>query len=610
MNNYNFHGLFSLSSNISYFEGLLHWFRSDEVGKIKLRFILDNKLRISTRGKPSANLMLHYNAEDNSIEFRYPWIVPIIGKLVFDDNALEYSFSFNKNYLRFSNIVAEGWELIDIFRSILQLSLVRSGMCALHGAAISFGEETFLIPSFGNTGKTTTSWMLARRGGQFLTDEFAILDSGGNCFGFPCSSLVSSDLVKRVGLHLTKRQSLSLHARGVKSKILSTRFAPGGIKLYPQDVFQICDMARITRISFIQNGIDDLRQIGPDEALNLLTAIQDYEMNWRSNPYVIALSFFRPDFNPRDVSEKEEKILSSLVSRVRGSYLVSSSNRSHFALIEKLVQRPVEAEPARPRPKAGWDSRQYDLLSRVKGIILAQPVFPRIIFPIFNSYRKRWNLSSLTESTARKTILAGVSTPQEFEERGVQDSAILKRFLTPNSIVLDLGCGIGRVERYLASSCKALYGVDVSDRMLAIARKRLGGIPNVVLRRNNGRDLSDFSNGMFDFVFALLVMHHLDKTDAKTYLKEIHRVLKTGGTLYVQFPNQFSKEFREKHLRHRKYDVSRVRWYTEPESRANLEEAGFKVMSTALDGPQIIQICAKSVELPNASERPAPMITV
>jgi ubiquinone/menaquinone biosynthesis C-methylase UbiE len=208
-----------------------------------------------------------------------------------------------------------------------------------------------------------------------------------------------------------------------------------------------------------------------------------------------------------------------------------------------------------------------------------------------------------------KTILAGVSTRQEFEERGVQDATNLKRFLTPELIVMDLGCGIGRVDRYLASSCKALYGVDVSDRMLAIARKRLDGIPNVVLHRNNGRDLSDFSNGMFDFVFALLVMHHLDKTDAKTYLKEIHRVLKIGGTFYVQFPNRFSKEFREKGLRIRKYDVSRVRWYTEPESRANLEEAGFKIQSTALDGPQIIQICAKSVEVPNVSEKPVLMIT-
>src|SRR5207249_2369670 len=116
------------------------------------------------------------------------------------------------------------------------------------------------------------------------------------------------------------------------------------------------------------NGIDGLRQVDPDEALTLLTAIQDYEMNWRSNPYIIARSFFRPDFNPRDISESEEKLLKSLVSRVRGSYLISSSSGSHFELIEKLVERPVKVEPAGPAPKAVWESQQYDLLRRVRGI--------------------------------------------------------------------------------------------------------------------------------------------------------------------------------------------------------------------------------------------------
>ena len=338
MHRYNFHGLFSLSSDTSYFDGLLHSFRSDGEGKIGLSFLLDTNLRIPTEGKPNVNLMLYHNTQDDFIEFSYPWIRPVVAKLVFDDDNLGYKLSFNKNYLRFSKLVGEGWELIDAFRSLLQLSLIQQSMYMIHGAAISLGEEGILIPSFGNTGKTTTSWILARKGAGFVTDEFAILDSEGRCFGFPCSSIVSAGLVKTAGVALTKKQSLLLKMRDMKSKILSTRFAQGGVKLHPDEIFETRDRVAITRLAFIQNGLDDLRQIDSNTARSLLRAIQDYEMNWRSNPYIIARAFFHPAFNASDVSAREEKIMKNLTSRVRGSYLVSSSNGQHYESIEKIPQ--------------------------------------------------------------------------------------------------------------------------------------------------------------------------------------------------------------------------------------------------------------------------------
>lgn len=298
---------------------------------------MDNNLKVSTVGKPRVNLMLYFNSRENAIEFNYPWIMPISAKLVFSDDS-NYTFYFNKNYLRFSNIVAEGWELIDIFRSLLLVALIKAGMYMVHGAAISLGQEGILIPSFGNTGKTTTSWMLAKRGAGFLTDEFAILDSEGNCFGFPCSSLVSSGLIRMVGLRLTKRQGLSLRLNNLKSKILSSRFAFGGVKLYPDHFFQTRDSAVITRVVFIQNGLDGFHKIGPDEALSKLNAVQDYELNWQSNPYVIAHSFFNPSFKKQEIFSKEQKILQTLVSRIKDAYVVSSSDSMHFEIIEKIME--------------------------------------------------------------------------------------------------------------------------------------------------------------------------------------------------------------------------------------------------------------------------------
>ncbi len=61
---------------------------------------------------------------------------------------------------------------------------------------------------------------------------------------------------------------------------------------------------------------------------------------------IIARSFFKASSNPTDFSAKEEKIVKLLISRVRGSYLVSSSKGLHYQTIEKIPQTfPTEEQP-------------------------------------------------------------------------------------------------------------------------------------------------------------------------------------------------------------------------------------------------------------------------
>ena len=294
-------------------------------------------MRIQTQGKARVNLMLYYNPSEKSIEFAYPWLWPVCAKLVCRERPSECEFLFNKNYLRFSEIVAEGWELVDVLRSMLQIFLIGKGMYMIHAAAVRIGEKGVLVPSFGNTGKTTTSWMLARRGADFLTDEFAILDSDGVCFGFPCSSLISSGLVSATGLPLSTAERFSLFANALKSKILTNRLSPGGIKVYPDKFLRVCSKTPIDVIVFIQNGIDFVERIGFDEALSRISAIQGYELNWRANPYVLTQSFFDPSFSLSSLSSGEEELLRSVMSRTREIYIVSSSKGEHYKFIEKLA---------------------------------------------------------------------------------------------------------------------------------------------------------------------------------------------------------------------------------------------------------------------------------
>src|SRR2546427_747316 len=339
---YEFHNVFSLTSNIDYFEGLLHAFRNTGGMNTNttFEFVLDNRLRTSLRQKPVFNLMLGYDAQTNSVEFSYPWIRPICARLTSRQNG--FTFSFNKNYLRFSNFVGGGWELDGIFRSILMVFLIRSGLYMVHGASVKLDEEGILIPSFANTGKTTTSWTLARQGAKYLTDELSVIDPRRNCFSFPCSSLVTARLAQSLDLDVTKKQKLSLRLNDLKSKLLSARFAPGGVRLYPDHFFEVCDLARIAKIAFIQNGIDDRQKVPLDEAITRMMAIRDFELRWDANPYIIAESFFNPKFELETIRRRERAFVATFLSGFSDIHLISSTTGSHYKMLQSKSEEALK----------------------------------------------------------------------------------------------------------------------------------------------------------------------------------------------------------------------------------------------------------------------------
>jgi ubiquinone/menaquinone biosynthesis C-methylase UbiE len=60
----------------------------------------------------------------------------------------------------------------------------------------------------------------------------------------------------------------------------------------------------------------------------------------------------------------------------------------------------------------------------------------------------------------------------------------------PSRAVLDLGCGIGRVAARLAPPVGSVRGIDISPGMIAAARRRCAGLPNVQFAVCDGADLS------------------------------------------------------------------------------------------------------------------------
>lgn len=100
----------------------------------------------------------------------------------------------------------------------------------------------------------------------------------------------------------------------------------------------------------------------------------------------------------------------------------------------------------------------------------------------------------------------------------------------PYQTALDLGCGTGEMMKRILqdSSGKSLYGIDLSEKMLDVAKKKLGDEAALFL---GDSEHLPFADSTFDVVYCNDSFHHYPAPDK--VLSEIYRVLKPHGTFIM-----------------------------------------------------------------------------
>lgn len=88
-----------------------------------------------------------------------------------------------------------------------------------------------------------------------------------------------------------------------------------------------------------------------------------------------------------------------------------------------------------------------------------------------------------------------------------RDRALLRRDAT----VLEIGCGVGRMTRYVAPHVGRLLALDVSGEMLRRARDRSPALGNVDWIEGDGVSLAALGNASVDLAFAYIVFQHLPR---------------------------------------------------------------------------------------------------
>ena len=118
-------------------------------------------------------------------------------------------------------------------------------------------------------------------------------------------------------------------------------------------------------------------------------------------------------------------------------------------------------------------------------------------------------------------------------------------------------------------------GIDISEAMLGIARKKLFKHNNVILKKWDLENIP-YSDNYFDAVVSVNVMHYFH--NLMDVLKEFYRILKPGGRMVLL---GFCTDFLFFQAMEKMWRIlvpSHVRAYSLDELSQKLKEAGFKIV--------------------------------
>ena len=146
-----------------------------------------------------------------------------------------------------------------------------------------------------------------------------------------------------------------------------------------------------------------------------------------------------------------------------------------------------------------------------------------------------WSVQQCEEASV---ALYSLGNPQILERatREIIAQLELWNIISQKRVVLDIGCGIGRVAAELAPRVKEVHGIDVSARMIETALRRCHALSNVRLMKSSGRDLREFADESIDAALAVDTFPYLHQSGSAlvtTFFAEAARVLRAGGDFVI-----------------------------------------------------------------------------
>jgi SAM-dependent methyltransferase len=127
---------------------------------------------------------------------------------------------------------------------------------------------------------------------------------------------------------------------------------------------------------------------------------------------------------------------------------------------------------------------------------------------------------------------AGLAVVRANRWRDYVSRRVARRYLRPNrsDIVLDFGCGVGRLSFYLSPLVKRVIAVDASPGMIAVAKRQMeaGGWTNLSFHCAEP-GVWPVEDGSVTKALCFWTLAHVSDNALPQVLKQLHGALATGG---------------------------------------------------------------------------------
>jgi len=145
--------------------------------------------------------------------------------------------------------------------------------------------------------------------------------------------------------------------------------------------------------------------------------------------------------------------------------------------------------------------------------------------------------------------------------------------LPPSGTVLDLGCGYGRSLDWLHKIYGKSIGIDISEYIIDVAKKRFASVDTVYFYSCDGCNFpEELAEKSVDLIYCFTVFQHIPRNFTLNYLKECHRIIKSDGKIIFNLLSGMNEEVND--------GVSGTEWaigYSRDQAEELVNEANLKV---------------------------------
>ena len=119
-------------------------------------------------------------------------------------------------------------------------------------------------------------------------------------------------------------------------------------------------------------------------------------------------------------------------------------------------------------------------------------------------------------------------TAKYFEKTPVKIVEKIKKYLNSSDTVLDFGCATGTIVNEIADNVKEIHGIDISSKMINIAKRKAGESKNENAYFAQSTIFDErYKKESFDMILAFNVLHLFK--DTQKIIQRINELLKKGG---------------------------------------------------------------------------------